>query len=101
MQVLKEDQITGASFRIRTGNPTFIGSQDIPNICHIQLRDHAGGTWTLQDQAPDESWDDTDIAFDANGIKSFHASPEIPYRITGGTVGAKAWCTNVWRAEDP
>ena len=102
-QILKNDQATGASFRVRTGNPTFTGSQDLSAIHHVILTTHAGGTWVLQAHDPDDDddWLDTDINFTDNGIKSFNASPEIEYRLTGGTIGAKGKCTGVWRAIDP
>ena len=102
-QVLKADQLIGATFRVRTGNPTFTGSQDLAAIHHVLLTEHAGGTWELQARDPDDpdDWVATDIEFDDNGIKTFHASPEVEYRLAGGTIGAKGKCTGVWRAEDP
>ena len=102
-RILKDDQATGASFRVRTGNPTFSGSQDLASIHHILLTEHAGGIWVLQARDPDDpdDWVDSDVDFDDNGVKSFHASPELEYRLTGGSMGAKGKCTGVWRASDP
>ena len=73
-QILKDNQATGASFRVRTGNPTFTGSQDLAAIHSVILTNHTGGVWTLQALAPDDEWIDTDITFDDDGIKAFHAT---------------------------
>ena len=101
-QILKDSQTTGASFRVRTGNPTYTGSQDISAVHHIILVDYqSGASWTLQAEAPDGTWIDTDIEFNNDGIKSFHATPELSYRLTGGVVGASAWSSGVWRVEEP
>ena len=58
----------------------------------IIISDHAGGTWTLQVEAPDLTWIATDVTFTANGIKAdFVTTPGLRYRLTGGTAGATAW----------
>lgn len=58
----------------------------------IILTGHAGGTWTLQIQAPDGTWVDTDVTFTANGVQTnFYTVPGFSYRLTGGSAGASAW----------
>ena len=58
----------------------------------IILTAHAGGTWKLQAQAPDETWVDTNITFTDDDIYSDLAFEQnLKYRLTGGTTGAKAW----------
>ena len=62
----------------------------------IVLTGHNGGTWTLQVEAPDGTWIDTDVTFTANGIMAdFVTTPGLRYRLTGGTSGAKAWAAVV------
>ena len=64
-------------------------------LVSILLSDHAGGTWTLQKQTPDGAWvdlgGDLGVEFDSDGEQFFYGTPILPYRLTGGTVGAKAW----------
>ena len=58
----------------------------------VMLTAHAGGTWTLQVEAPDGTWIDTNVTLTANDIFSdviFERG--LKYRLTGGSVGAKAW----------
>ena len=57
----------------------------------VMLAQHAGGTWTLQFQAPNGDWIDSDITFVANGGKAFRAFQGLPMRMHGGTAGALAW----------
>ncbi len=59
----------------------------------IQIGSHAGGVWTLQAQDPDGNWEDLDgQTFDGGGLWLIALTPPgVPMRITGGTVGAKAW----------
>ena len=58
----------------------------------IMLTGHNGGTWTLQAQAPNGVWIDTDVTFDDTGIKAaFVMTAAIKYRLTGGSAGAEAW----------
>ena len=58
----------------------------------VMLTAHAGGTWTLQVQAPDDTWINTNVTFTSNDIFSdviFERG--LNYRLTGGSVGATAW----------
>ena len=60
----------------------------------IVLTNHAGGTWTLQVEAPDATWIDTDVTFTDNGIKAdFVTTPGLRYRLNGGDAGATAWAS--------
>ena len=54
---------------------------------------HAGGTWTLQVEDPENpgTWIDTDITFTGNGLKSFDCFGFLSWRLAGGDVGARAW----------
>ena len=65
----------------------------------VLLSSHAGGTWTLQVLAPDDSatetWIDTSVTFTANGIQSgLVFERTLNYRLTGGTAGALAWISD-------
>lgn len=81
-QILTAAQAIGDEFDT-TGNLAF-GS--------IILSGHAGGTWTLQVQDPDDTWIDTDITWTSDGIKSgLGFARSLKYRLNGGSVGAKAW----------
>lgn len=63
-------------------------------IVFILIGSHAGGTWKVQVRDPDDTeWIDDDPALEASGsqIVIWHGSPELRYRIVGGSVGAKAW----------
>ena len=59
--------------------------------CSVAVTDHSGGTLTVEFQAPDGTWIGLDVTFIDDGIKDFTTVQGAPYRITGGTVGAKAW----------
>ena len=83
-QILKATETTGSLFN----HP---GSK----LVSIFLSDHAGGTWKLQKQNPDGDWVDLDgglgVEFDSEGEQFFYGTPLLFYRLTGGSVGAKAW----------
>ena len=52
---------------------------------------HNGGTWTLQVQYPGlTNWTDTDITWDGSGIQRMYLIIGWTYRISGGTLGARA-----------
>ena len=57
----------------------------------IMLTGHAGGTWSVEQQAPDSTWIDLDEDFAGDGARALIVAPGRPYRITGGTMGAEAW----------
>lgn len=62
----------------------------------IHMHTHNGGTWTLQvaraeaDPTDDDNWVDTNIGFVDKGIKRFGSSPDVQYRMHGGTLGGAA-----------
>ena len=97
-QILETTQATGSVFMVRGGAPTFSGPQDLLSRQQVLLDTHAGGVWTLQVKSPGDVWIDTDIAFSDMGVKAFWGSPELEYRLSGGTVGTRAYATGVWRA---
>lgn len=78
-QILFAHETTGDSFVTEAG------------IGQILLSDHSGGTWTLQVRSPSGDWLDTDATWTGNGIRSFDAQADFPYRMNGGTAGALAW----------
>lgn len=82
-QILLDSQATGEEFK-PIGGPMV-----------ILLSGHVGGTWTLQIETPNGVWQDTAITFAANGDQGFRLSPELTYRLTGGTIGAEAWLVTV------
>ena len=59
----------------------------------VILTNHAGGTWTLEVEAPDGTWVDPEsVQFTKNDVFSnviFERG--LNYRLTGGSVGATAW----------
>ena len=62
----------------------------------ILLTDHAGGDWILQIKNPDGDWKDIaddsgGVQFDSDGLTIFYCQAYLPYRLNGGTAGAKAW----------
>ena len=80
-QILASTQTTSSTFA------------DLVGLSQLTLTNHAGGTWVLQRQSPNNSahWIDLDLSFVAEGSKIFYASPSTTYRLHGGTVGATAW----------
>lgn len=98
-QVLTETQNTSDIFYLRGGDQSFNSPPGLPGMGVIMLTDHAGGTWTLRFRNPDGDWWDTDITFTGDGIKDFRSAKTIPWRLTGGDAGAKAWANAVWRIE--
>ena len=84
IRVLEATQQTGRTFRV--SGP----------VGQIILRLHQGGTWTLQVQAPDGEWVNTDIIWTSDGVQSFDSQLEWLYRLNGGNSGAMAWFTDYW-----
>ena len=82
-KILDIAQVTGDVFKPIGG----------PSV--ILLSGHTGGTWTLQVENPNGIWQDTAISFTAVGDQGFRLSPELSYRLSGGTVGAEAWLVTV------
>ena len=69
----------------------------------LLMEGHAGGEWTLQIKTPDDTWMDIadssgGILFDDDGLQFFYGQAYLPYRLTGGTVGAQAWLISSRRA---
>ena len=82
-QILFETQTQGDEYEAAGG---------LTNGGSIVVSAHAGGTWTLQVEAPDGTWISTSITFTANGIQGALAfEPGLKYRLNGVTVGAKGW----------
>ena len=87
LEILKSTEATGSVF----GLPG--------QVCQIALEDHAGGTWTLQySRDKGTTWKDimgdaTDTAYtwDSDAILTLWGSPQLRYRLTGGSVGAIAF----------
>ena len=64
----------------------------------ILIKDHAGGTWELQRQAPDGGWVDISPSpnpFTQSGEWWYRAMAATRYRLSGGQAGAKAWVSNL------
>ena len=97
-QILEATDAEGKIFMFRGGAPTYTGPQDILSRQQAIVDVHTGGTWTLQERVPDRTWIDSDITFDDVGVKAFWASQEMEYRLSGGTIGAEAFATGVWRS---
>ena len=97
-QILEATDAEGKIFMFRGGAPTYTGPQDILSRQEVIIDIHTGDTWTLQERVPGRTWIDTDIIFEDVGVKAFWASQEMEYRLSGGTIGAEAFATGVWRA---
>ena len=84
-QILASTQMTSTTFSNVTG------------LIQLTLTDHAGGTWVVQRQSPNNEshWIDLDVSFTNEGSKVFYSSPFTSYRLHGGTVGATAWLSPV------
>ena len=80
-QILNETQDTSYEFYLPTGTQG------------ILVTDHAGGTWILQCSIDGSDWIDTDLDTDSDGLGSFQAFATLRYRLSGGTMGAKAYVT--------
>lgn len=81
-KILENTETTGREFYVKGTN--FV----------VQLTGHAGGTWSLEHQAPDATWIDLDEDWDGDGERAVIASQGRPYRITGGSAGAEAWAND-------
>ena len=82
-RVLAITETTSEPFRLAGG------------IGMVQVSSHSGGTWTLEIEDPDGDWGSTGETWTANGIRAFWSTWEARYRLTGGTVGAKAATYNI------
>lgn len=95
-QILGSDQSAGSEFEVRPGGHY-----------QILLQGHAGGTWQLQVRsrtgAAGGTWISlgTDGEFDGDGMKSMFLNPECGYRISGGDMGAQAFCIPINGGEGP
>lgn len=58
---------------------------------------HNGGTWALEVQSPGGVWTDADVEFTGVGIQRFYTHQGALCRFSGGTTGARIYCTNVLR----
>ena len=96
-QILEATETVGSTFMLRGGAPTWNGPQDILARQQVILDVHTGGTWVVQERMPGRIWIDSDIEFSDVGVKAFWASPELEYRLNGGTAGAEAFTTGAWR----
>ena len=97
-QILESTEAEGSTFMLRGGAPTYSGPQDLLSRQLVHMEVHTGGSWTVQSKRPGSAiWVDTDISFTGIGQKAFWASQEFEYRVAGGTVGAEAHATGVWR----
>ena len=64
---------------------------------YIILNPHTGGTWVVEIKDPDGEWvniSPTSGGMDEAGMYWYKSSAAIRYRLSGGTLGAKAWVTN-------
>lgn len=79
-QILDTTDATSSVFRATTAE----------NL--VLLLEHAGGTWKLEVQAPSGTWLPTDGgSFTVSGDFIVEVAMGLKYRLSGGTVGAKAW----------
>ena len=97
-QILDITEATGSVFMVRGGAPTFSGPQDLLSAQIVIMDIHAGGTWNLEVRVPDGNWVPTGIELTSIDVHDFRSSGELEFRLTGGTVGARAYATGVWRA---
>ena len=81
-EILEDTETTGREFFVK-------GTEFV-----VMLTGHAGGTWSVEQRAPDGTWVDLDEDFDGNGEKAIIVAPDWPYRITGGSAGAQAWAND-------
>ena len=100
-QVLYAADDDGKAFRVSAGTAAAYTSlnQNLLGRQQVILQDHAGGTWKMQfrlrGQADWVDVGDSVVAFATAGIVTIFVTPELEYRLTGGTSGANAWVTNV------
>ena len=84
IKILEKTETTGSEFR-HPGGVALIGLGSF----------QAGAEWRVQAQLPGGEWVDDQPSFSAGGVIVWYGSPEIMYRITGGSVGAEAWVFSV------
>ena len=78
-RILEAHEVTGKEFSTSGG------------VCLIQLEGHAGGEWQLESKRiMGAGWVQDQMTFKDNGIKAWHTSHELTYRLVGGSVGAVA-----------
>ncbi len=83
-QVLRDTEATGTSFKVTGGDYA------------IWVVGHAGGTWTLEMDNAAGGWASTEVALTDEVVNSIWLA-ERRYRLTGGTVGARAWIQRMGR----
>ena len=84
MQILSDLQFISDEYRATSPQTVF------------ELSGYAGGTWTLQRQAPDGEWADEEAEFDGNGARFVKTIVGRTYRLRliGKRVGALAWASD-------
>ena len=81
LEILKSTEAIGSVFRLPG------------QVCQIAVEDHAGGIIKLQySRNSGVNWVDvgTDYEWDSDAILTLWGSPQLVYRLTGGTQGAVA-----------
>ena len=93
-QVLKATETTSQPFRFHTPRSGETVNQQI-----LTFPDDGttwpGGTWKLQMLTPDGSWTDQGQEWSDYGSNAFYAVSGEAYRLTGGSVGAVAYASDV------
>ena len=79
MQILENNETMGREFYCP------------PDKAFVEVTGHAGGTWTLEKEAPNGEWLCLDVTFKDSGSKAFYTDTRAKYRINGGNVGAQAF----------
>ena len=93
-QVLKSTETTSEPFRFFTSRT---GEKVTPQIITFPDDGDAwpGETWELELLTPDGSWTEQGQSWDDFGSMVFYAVAGESYRLTGGTVGAEAYASDV------
>ena len=79
-KILESHEATGQEFSTPGG------------VSLIQLENHAGGEWQLESKKfSGDGWVQDQMTFDDNGLKAWHTSSKLTYRLTGGSMGAEAY----------
>ena len=82
MQILSATDTTGAAFTVNGG------------IYQVVVVDWQSEV-TIEIEAPDSTWIETDQSFDAEGVKVMYLSASSRYRANTATAGATAWVQSV------